>query len=766
MNSWDEIVRDQALSNIKRIRSQRYILKTFPKAMYSEMLEQGWELNKELSKSVSLKRLKPIDEQFEDEIWTIFANLGFTEMSKDRNFKIQYDPVDKNGTKQIDIFAADSETVLIIECKTSDSFKKVNFKDDIESWRGIKGDLIKAIKKQYPTHKIKFIFATKNCYPSTPDKERLKSIDFIHFDENDIRYYRELGKHLGRCARYQLLGNLFAGQKIPGMDNIVLAIRGKMGGKTYYSFSIEPEKLLKFGYVLHRNSANNDPDLMPTYQRLIKKDRLKSIRSFIERGGYFPNSIIINIDNHGKDLQFDLAEKRIDSSDARIGILHLPQVYRSAYIIDGQHRLYGYADSSCANKDSIPVVAFLDLPEREQLQLFVDINENQKAVSKRLRLTLEDDLYWNSKDNNLQRQALRSRVARILGEDKSSPLYNHVLIEEDVEWTPICCIAMKFITDALSSSNFFTKYGKAHSVTHGSFDRDDNAATYSTFYPFLRGCLKFMQEALPSEWDKGSRDNGILTINIGIFAFIKVLNDVVEYLINKGLLSPTTDKVDDMLESVYPYLRPLITYYESVTPKEREDLKKKHGSGGQSYYWHILQQAINSVYPEFSPTGLEEWIFANKHIYNDETQKMLQQISEYVRSDIKERLVRHHGDNWFIQGLPKAVYDKTSKAANDFQYANSTLGLTKEPWEFVTLADCKNIVTKSGNWAEIFEKYYIDPRLGKTKANKNIKTEWLNQISKLLSQNFDTYSISEDEYTAIKILYNWLIQKTIQTDSE
>ena len=46
-----------------------------------------------------------------------------------------------------------------------------------------------------------------------------------------------------------------------------------MGGHTYYSFSIEPEKLLKLAYVLHRNEANSD--MMPTYQRIIKKDVYK-----------------------------------------------------------------------------------------------------------------------------------------------------------------------------------------------------------------------------------------------------------------------------------------------------------------------------------------------------------------------------------------------------------------------------------------------------------------------------------------------------------
>lgn len=755
MSFWEGIITGSELNSIKKIRSQRYVFQKFPKALYNEMIEQGWEINKELKKSVILKHLKPIDEQFEDEVWTIFANLGFFEMNKDRNFKIQYaqGPYD---TRQIDVFAADDETILVIECKTAESLKKGDFKGEIESWRGIKSDLIKAISDKYPERKICFIFATKNIYPSMPDKERLKSSGILHFDENDIRYYRELSKHLGSCARYQLLGNLFAGKKIRGMNNTVLAIRGKMGGKTYYSFSIEPEKLLKIGYVLHRNNPNDEPNLMPKYQRLMKKDRLTAIRKFINDGGYFPNSIIINIDTKGQEPTFDFVDKRIDSSDTRAGILHLPQCYRSAYIIDGQHRLYGYAETQYVGKDSIPVIAFIDLPERDQLQLFIDINENQKSVQKNLRITLEDDLYWDSKDGNLQRQALRSRIAQRLGEDKNSPLHNHILIGDDSEKTVTCCIAMKSITDALCASNFFTKYGKAYSVTHGTFDRNSNTATFDTFYPFLIGCLNIIQEALPAEWDRGSQDNGILTINIGIYAFIKILNDIVDHLVVQKILSPTVDKVDSMLEKVSPYLQPLISYYKSVTPKEREELKKKRGSGGHGDYWHILQQAVNAKFSDFNPPGLDEWVFANKRIYNDETLRMLQHIFEYVRADVRDRLEKYYGDGWFLKGLPKSVYDKTTKAANDYNYTNSGLGLKKGAWDFITLADCKSIVTKSGNWAEIFETFYTNPAFSKTKAKKGDKTEWLNRLSKLMSQKFETYSISEEEYNTINALHNWL----------
>jgi DNA sulfur modification protein DndB len=67
-------------------------------------------------------------------------------------------------------------------------------------------------------------------------------------------------------------------------------------------FSIEPHLLLKMGFILHRTKANESE--MPTYQRLLIPNRLQGIQKFIENGGYFPNSIILNFTQ--KNIAFNL----------------------------------------------------------------------------------------------------------------------------------------------------------------------------------------------------------------------------------------------------------------------------------------------------------------------------------------------------------------------------------------------------------------------------------------------------------------------------
>src|SRR5690606_10270265 len=102
-----------------------------------------------------------------------------------------------------------------------------------------------------------------------------------------------------------------------------------------------------------------------------------------------------------------------------------------AYVIDGQHRLYGYANSQFLDSNTIPVVAFDNLSTKEQLDIFMDINQNQKAVSPSLKTDLEEDLFWNSKRADMRLKALRSSIIKGLCNTLHEPLQNKVTVGED-----------------------------------------------------------------------------------------------------------------------------------------------------------------------------------------------------------------------------------------------------------------------------------------------------------------------------------------------
>lgn len=757
MTNWENIVSGKELITAKNKRKNLYIEARERKVALEELEEEGWEYVKDYadSKFVKVRKEKPFYERFEDQIWLLFFQMGFKHLNRDANFKMNYDFNNPDFTQQIDVFAADDETILIVECKSSEDLNEVQFKKDIEKLHGQMEGLRKCALKQYPGRKVKFIWATHNCIMSAKDIKRLQEWDIIFFSDSTIQYYSELVKHLGTCSRYQHLGNLLANTEIKKMQNKVLAIKGKMGGHEYYEFSIEPEKLLKIGYVLHRNEANKN--MMPTYQRIIKRKRLKEVQSFINDGGYFPNSIIISIDSGGRKLQFDESPTKLDDSISKIGVLHLPKRYHSAYIIDGQHRLYGYSDSEYANTNSIPIVAFVDLDRSEQLKLFMDINENQKSVSKTLRITLNSDMLWDSPNQNERRDAIRSKIAQMCGEEQSSPLLGRVVIGED-EKNNIKCITIQAIQLALQKCSFFSTFAKNNTIaTNGSFDVGDNQATIDRFYPFLEGCFKTVKNECETEWSLG--EQGILTINRGIQGIIRIINDVVNLLIAQNKLFPLTQDIDDIINEVEYYMSPLLNHINKLTEEQRIELKSFYGGGAENKYLHYFQKVIHDSLTDFNPEGLEEYIENTTKEYNATSKEYIYAIEEKLKDVIAESLQEYYGDKWLIKGLPKTTYKEAEKAASDKNYEllSNDEESDIEPWDCISLSDCKDIVVYSRNWSEIFESIITRPE-DLILSTKEQKTEWINTISKEQNKlSKSTYSVPKSSFELISNIYAWLV---------
>lgn len=760
--TWDKIVTGQDLLKARATRSKTFITKKDRRAALSEFIDEGWEIYKEYAdeKFVGLKREKPIDEQFEDKVWTLFAKMGFTYLNADRNFEMSYDFRNPNFTQQIDVFAADEESIIIVECKASNSVvpKEQDFKKQIEALHGQMEGLAKETRLKFPNRKIKFIWATHNYIISRADQKRLEEWNIIHFSDAVIEYYIDLVKHLGKSAKYQLLGNLFANTEISNMDDKIPAIQGKMGGFTYYSFSIEPERLLKIGYVLHRNEANKN--MMPTYQRLIKKKRLNEVQKFVNDGGYFPNSIIISIDSNGRGLRFDPSPTKVDGCISKLGVLYLPKRYRSAYIIDGQHRLYGYSDSDYASKNTIPVVAFVDLDRNEQIKLFMDINENQKSVPKTLRVTLNSDMLWESDDYNNRRLALRSKIAQMLGEEETSPLLNRAVIGED-ESSSTKCITVEAIQGALKKCDFFTVFGKKNAILrNGTFDLGENQNSCDLFYPFIEETLRYVKKYTEDEWNKSDKEGGMITINRGIQAIIRLINDVVNFLIENKRIDPKAEKLEKYIGEVEFYLDPLIDYLNNMSPEERKDLRGYFGGGADTRFWRAYQKAVADQRLDFKPVGLTDYLENEAKQFNQDSVQYILEIKQKVKSLFEAALEANYGSEWMIKAIPKQIYTRAKSEADDKNYDLISSGHSGEEislWECVTLSECKTIATIGSHWTDIFEKLLTRPEEEKIAGGKEAKTEWLTKTESISNKlQKVSYSVSLEEFELLKSVHIWL----------
>lgn len=742
------LVKNRELQRVSRLRKSPWIVESIYPELVERYTNEGWRVEKKFKTRYRMTKPKNHDVYFEDRVWSTLYDMGFLTLNKDRFFKLPLDGKFELD-HQIDVFAADEETILVIECKSTQEVDKVgDFKETISGIDSRKQAISRTLRKicDGSLPRIQYILATRNFLLNDKDKQRLEEHGIYHINDKQLDYYSELTKHLGKAAKYQFLGNLFAGKLIPNLDTSIPAVSGKIGGHTFYSFSIEPSTLLKFSYVLHRNDANME--LMPTYQRMIKSTRLKSIGKFLNKGGFFPNSIVINIDNKGRDLQFDLSSLQNESSIAKIGIVHLPKRYRSAYIIDGQHRLYGYTNSKYSETNTIPVVAFINLSHEEQLKLFMEINENQKTVPKNLRTTLAADLDWKSDSLKKQVDALETKIAQSLGMERKSPLFERIIIGENQE-TSTKRITLDAIKRGISKGNLSGAFDDTKVLNQGLFYNGNLQMMQESIYKFLLETLNYVQKE-----SKEFSENGFFLSNPGIESLIRIISDILDHLKTQKTINPLKDPIPELVKQVSFYLDPLLVEIEEMTTEDKEDLRKRYGAGAPTYYLRTWQQKINYHRNDFNPEGLSEYWEDNSKKYNKESFSMIETIETHLKKRFKDLLNKNYGEKWFFTGIPKKVYDAANRLANEKMYENPEVKV--EPWDCLHLIDYRDIATYGSNWSNIFSSIYTYPIDLKQNVSKDEKSKWMVKVNNIRNDLFHDYSIKKTDYDTLKSIHKWI----------
>jgi DNA sulfur modification protein DndB len=761
-----DAIRDHLLPATKigaetRRRLAPYLFESISRGKVEDYQNEGWVVDRELKTRVRMRKEKSHDRAFEDRLWAACASLQFTHLNRDRSFKLSYGAA-PNQTQQIDVFAADEDVVLLIECKSTDAIRAGQFKKEIEAITGQRAGIIARVRQEYPGCKVKFILATNNYTVSRQVTERIEEADISHMSEDTVGYYLGLADHLGAAAKYQLLGALFAGTKIPNLAPVVPAIRGSMGGHTYYSFTIEPARLLKMSYVLHRNQANSA--LMPTYQRLIKRSRLRKVAAFVDDGGFFPNSIILNIDTRRGDgqLKFDLVGKL--EGDAKLGALHLPQTYRAAYVIDGQHRLYGYANSDRADSDLIPVVTFVDMPRDEQVKLFMQINENQQAVPKNLRNTLNADLLWTSDDFRQRAKALRLRIAQHLGDQKSSPLFDRLIIGENPR-TAQRCITIDAVDNGLLRGNFIGRFTKSGATSLGTFYAGDNQPTADALIPFLEGAFTALRSGLPLQWQLGAADGGFVFMNNGVEAFLRLLSDVTDQVIVDQGVNPITDPTEDLFQACQPYIDRLIDHLEGLSLDEGAAYRKLYGSGAGLQYYRKLQMALRQARPEFRAPGLDDWVRAQDRAFTNEARSIVSELEGFFNEDVRRRLEDQYGADWEKGGVPRKVRKATGDRATE-KNLDLPAGTEVTPWDVMYIADYYEIFANDhALWQSRFARRYTRPIDEDLPGTWKHRLEWIKQLIPIRNDVVHGRAVSEEDYAFLVELRGWLLDGDSDADS-
>lgn len=153
----------------------------------------------------------------------------------------------------------------------------------------------------------------------------------------------------------------------------IKAIKCVQNDKTFYLASIKSSILEQICFISRREES---PKI--GFQRALSEPRAKSIAKYMdELNGCLPATLILSAQAKTK-MTYDEGSN----------ILSFEIKDNSFMVLDGQHRLYGLL---LAKKDyEIPVAIFSKLTIKDEVNLFIDINTNQKGVPTALLLDIKE----------------------------------------------------------------------------------------------------------------------------------------------------------------------------------------------------------------------------------------------------------------------------------------------------------------------------------------------------------------------------------------
>ncbi len=715
-------------TDLERERRQRRKAaheKTVPLGQVSNYADDGWEIVRRNKRTARVQKAKPEDQRLEDDVWTLLADMGFCEISQGRHFKI---PVSGSTLgvppKQIDVLAVDSDTAMVVECKASDTIRSRSLQKDLNETRGLQDGIRSTIHRHFEAHlRVCFVYVTRNIRWSSQDLGRAKDHQIAVIRDRQIDYYRRLTDIIQTAARHQFQADLLEGSSVRGLSATVPALRGKFGKNVFYQFAIEPDKLLKLAYVSHRSKV--DSKVIGTYQRLLRKKRLKDISNYInETGGIFPTNIVINI-RDSRRLRFDAAGPSSDAPTV-LGTLYLPNTYKCAWVIDGQHRLYGFSQSEWSSRGRIPVLAFENLDPLDEMKMFVDINSKQVRVPRSLLVELGPELPASNVGPEQELKNLHAQLAIDISESDNSPLWDRVRTEWDTD-TENKPITLPQLESAIKGSRLIGSI-RSGALYPEFLYRSDTETTRERAKLTIEGFLSLFAEGAEEHWNLKPSAGGFLCTNLGIAALLRLFYAALEDKkkqedhIEFEKLSP-----DALVGTVTDLVTPVIGWFSN--PEANTDRFRGHyGSGAAPAYAFALMEIVNSRYADFNPPGLQDYVQEHSTETIGRARELITFIEDSIRDVTFEVLKSKYGDDdnsWWREGVPQSVRGTAAQRAE----MSEEVG---ERHQFLDLLDYKKIAEQSKNWRDFESKWTID---GDART-KNDKLAWMDRLNRIRNRLF------------------------------
>jgi len=619
------------------------------------------------------------------------------------------------GDYQIDAMGGIDRTLLIVECKSKDRRGQKPLHGIIRSFRDSRRSLIHAAKQRFGLKYDTFVFiiALRDIAPSERDVEYAKQNKILLWTDAYLDSLRALYLTIGDRTRFYVLKEL--GLKIPfvaGRTKYLAfpALASKSREATLFSLLMPARDLLDISYVLRVESGQER-----AYQRFLDKKRLVNIARYIEGGQTFKNNVVLALDGSSSFRPYRAA-KRLHNG--QLGELRIPRRYASAWIIDGQHRVYGYARTDERLWEALlPVTALQTKNRAEEARIFIDINKNQKPVDPNLIWALLHRLNPHSQEGRIS--DLVRRLSREVG-----PFKNQIYIPGhgkrssfDLFHANMCdTIADHLVEGKKSGFPLIMSDDRSETIQQSAIDK-----TIRILGRYFDWLSKVANESGARKWI-----NDFFLTNNGFNVMTRTLVQILRY--TNG--SFTKAKAQSLFGR-------MLSIFLKQNEGQIDNMRKRTSSEGtrDDEAFRFIR-ALAAGNDDFATAYL-----VAHQAQQPEAYQVMKQIEQTLREFVSRRLTTVDA-RWWRTRVPGPIRADAEERKRGRELVPWLAPGDYDVLYFLNFADYKTIILRNDNWYQAFEKTFRDK-------------EWLSYTMRVLealrNDTMHTRDLTDQEMMLLKI---------------
>ena len=477
----------------------------------------------------------------------------------------------------------------------------------------------------------------------------------------------------------------------------------------------------------------------------------------MQGGGFFPNAVILNFK---RKVRFDILRPE-DVNGITPGELTLPDTYKSAWIIDGQHRLYGYTELDEGDSSPrLPFLAFEGIAIADETKIFADINSKQKSVAKKLLDEITGEIKLDSADKKEQLRAIASRVFDLMRDDEDGP-FGDKIAGAEIKRGDGSILTIPYLVDATLHSGLLGKVTQSagsavfmQGPLYWNEPRDAITALAEMFTTYF----DLFRNANPSRWNAGR--SGKFATNVGAAALIRLLGDLIGFMAVKDREEPREIHPKVLIERIERYAEPCMKYFSDAADDAMEQrFYVPFGAGGQRVFQHRLRELVQAKFSTFNPAGFEEDLRKFDADRRQEADKKVRDIVEAVHRFVITKLREVYGgkENYLNLAIEnkeilKRAFEKQIDADNDKQ---------KDLGTYLDFIDLRKIVETPRNWPHFKSELSIP--LPDESAGRAKYVRWFDEINKLRRVAAHPYNRGYDDHEleTVRQIYDRLVELSI-----